>query len=382
MQLFGDYNRLYSNERHFCVMGEWAETLLHEQELLGVNIVSDGEVFRSGTLSVFFDNFYGYLAVSTGNYFLDDGRFRLPGTEAHHDLSSASFFRSGAQSRLGSIVLDRITPRFDSVSESIYAREARILGQYNKTTISQITLISPYQILRASWNRRLSTDAYPKKEDYLDDILDNYKPIIAEIERLGSQVIAIEDFAYQQVFNPTYNGILNADWETELFMESTAKMVSMIKKAKVAVVIRNMLEDSCDATPKYRTILRKLEPDYFFFRLNTGQDYALMEELPEKTKLMLNVISGRETKLDLPESMMAKIRSIAGILPLERIVLAPDFGAGWIATQTQDYGLHWRKLEQLVACARIVSEFGLGDKAEEELLGVHKRLLQQQKILK
>jgi len=81
-----------------------------------------------------------------------------------------------------------------------------------------------------------------------------------------------------------------------------------------------------------------------------GLDPEVLRALPRKV-ILLGVLDLGSGEAETPEVVAGRIRAALGVVPLERLVVAPDCGMKYLSRD-----LAFRKLEAMVAGARLVQE--------------------------
>jgi 5-methyltetrahydropteroyltriglutamate--homocysteine methyltransferase len=362
---FTDYDNLYNNPTALTVLEDYAKELILKQERIGLDIVNDGEVQRSGYFSVFYDSFDGYLPTAIPlPTILDDGRYwdhhrgqchRVWERPTRWSLNPAWF-------KYGAVIVDRLSRKRHLATESVYHHEARVMTRHASKPV-KLTMPSPYMIMRTSWHPTFSRDAYPTQQDYLDDIVRHYKPIIKDCEEGGIDIIQFDDDRITLLLDERLRDLLNMEREIDLFLSSLNELKSELRSAASAVHICRAVDHqqiSWSEADFLEMIFKNIQCDQISVALNdTPADLRPFSHFPSDSRLLFGIIYTHDYTLETLETMYQRLKSILAFIPIEHVILSSNCGFSPYARERQALALVWNKLSVLVRFAAVVNEAGL-----------------------
>lgn len=376
LNIFSDYDNVYSNDQYREIFDNYAKTLIQMQESTGIDVVNDGEIQRSGYFSIFYDCFNGYLPTNIGlPMFLDDGRYY----HYHHNKAykcwEHPFIWSNypAQQKYGSIVIDKIIPKYHGSWGSIFEIEATTIKKYaSKKT--KITMPSPYQIMRRSYHPEFSRSAYKSKEEYLSDIVYYYKIITKQIEEIGIDIIQFDDDVITLLLQEQLRHILNIEEEVFYYTSSCNEVFSNLSSAESAVhICRANKSLSWGNGRLISLILKSLNANQINLAFGDDpNDLLPLNDFPSGSSLLFGIIDSTDfNNLDEPGAMLHRLSNAAQYVTMNRIILTSSCGFSPFPAVRKGYELVLIKLSNLVAFRDAVNEHGLCEKAIESITPYH-----------
>ena len=365
---FRHYEQVYQNPAVLAILEEEATQIILTQERLGLDIVNDGEIQRSGYFSAFYDSFEGYLPTGiAGQTLLDDGRYW-----DHHRgqcyrvwEQPKAWGANPAWSKYGAVIVDKLTQKTGGFGKSVFYQEARLMKKIASKPV-KLTLPSPYQIMRRSWHPIFSRDAYPSQEQYLEDIIRQYKIIIEDCEHLGISVIQFDDDIITLLLDSRLRLLLRLEREIDLCVSSLNELFSHIHTAKSAThICRAIIHKDIPWSEAnfLEMMLKNLRCNQFSVALNdTGADLLPFKHFPVDTHLLFGVIYSNNYILESFDIMFGRLKSVMAYIPLDQIILTSNCGFSPYARARKGLTLVWNKLSQLVKFAAIINEAGLSEK--------------------
>ena len=366
---FRDYENVYRNPRALAVLEEEAKEIVLKQESLGLDIVNDGEIQRSGYFSVFYDCFDGYMPTGINvPTLLDDGRYW------DHHVGQAyrvweqpkAYGANPAWLKYGAVVVDKLARKSGDIGNSVFHREAQVMKKYASKVV-KLTMPSPYQIMRASWHPTFSRDAYSTQEEYLDDIVRHYKPIIEDCELLGIEVIQFDDDRLPMLLDSRLRQLLNLEREADLFINSSNQLFSHMRSAASAVHFCRSIDHKSipwSEAGLLERIIKTLRCDQFSVALNdTTADLEALKHFPAEARLLFGIIYSNDYTLETLDIMFRRLKSVMEYVSIEHIILTSNCGFSPYARERKLLPLVWNKLSQLVRFATVVNESGLSEEA-------------------
>jgi 5-methyltetrahydropteroyltriglutamate--homocysteine methyltransferase len=256
---------------------------IKDQEVAGVDVVSDGELQR--------DNMIDYFAE------------RLPGVQV--DLGSKrlyyDFYESVVRSKLaaGSLGL---------------ADEVRFLKRFTDHP-GKISLSGPHSLVK-----RIRNDFYPSEEAFALDLARVMNSELREMVRAGATHVQIDE--------PYYSGFPeDLPW--------ALKAVNAMVESVTANVTLHICYGNRYGKPSFEGSYRYLFPKILEAKVQTvslefarrgEDDLRLFKEFDAPFALGLGVIDVKTHDIESPGMVADRIRRALDIIPAERLVINPDCG--------------------------------------------------------
>jgi 5-methyltetrahydropteroyltriglutamate--homocysteine methyltransferase len=256
---------------------------IKDQEVAGVDVVSDGELQR--------DNMIDYFAE------------RLPGVQV--DLGSKrlyyDFYESVVRSKLaaGSLGL---------------ADEARFLKRFTDH-YGKISVSGPHALVK-----RIRNDFYPSEEAFALDLARVMNSELREMVRAGATHVQIDE--------PYYSGFPeDLPW--------ALKAVNAMVDSVTANVTLHICYGNRYGKPSFEGSYRYLFPKILEARVQTvslefarrgEEDLRLFKEFDAPFALGLGVIDVKSHDIESPGMVSDRIRRALDVIPAERLLINPDCG--------------------------------------------------------
>jgi len=187
---------------------------LKEQETAGVDVVSDGEQRRF--------SFLAFVSEKLPSFKI------IPATE----LMNKQALKFAKEMNLPTDVISQPVI-IDEVKRTvpIALDEFEFAAQQTKK-LMKVPLIGPYTLLINSWNRRLSSKAYPEPEDAVDDIARMLREEILELKNAGAYFVQLDEPGIGNFVDYRYTRFLLAlnEWKVRELEELHKLAVEMINK--------------------------------------------------------------------------------------------------------------------------------------------------------
>lgn len=279
-----DYLQRKLSRRDLEEMYEVArKAAIKDQEVAGVDVVSDGELQR--------DNMIDYFAE------------RLPGVQVDQNSKRLyyDFFDSVVRAKLatGSLGL---------------ADEVRFLKRFTERT-GKVSISGPHSLVK-----RIRNQFYPNEEAFALDMAKVMNSELREMVRAGATHLQIDE--------PYYSGFPeDLPW--------ALKAVNTLVEGVNANITLHVCYGNRYGKPSFEGSYRYLFPGVLEAKVHTvslefarrgEDDLRLFKEFDAPFKLGLGVIDVKTHDVESPGLVADRIRRALDILPAERLVINPDCG--------------------------------------------------------
>jgi len=256
---------------------------IKDQEVCGLDIVTDGELRR--------DNMIDYFAE------------RLPGVQTDH--TSKKFYYDFYDS----VVRGKLP-----MASLRLADDFRFLAAFTERS-TKFCVTGPHSLVK-----RIKDEYYKNEEAFAMDLARVMNMELKELARAGARHIQIDE--------PYYSG----------FPEDLAWGVKVLNTlvdgvdAKIALHVcygNRYGKPSWAGNYKYLfpTILEaKVQQLTLEFARRGGEDLELFKEFPNKFELGVGVIDVKTHEVETPEIVAERIRKALNFVPAERLLILPDCG--------------------------------------------------------
>lgn len=164
-----------SHETLAQVYDDAVELTIKEQELAGVDVISDGEQRRFSFLAYVAEKLPSFKLTSVEHYLNSEAKkwvqsMKLPTTVIKNPF-----------------IVGRIT-----LEKKMAIDEFEFAKRFTKKMI-KAPLIGPYTLLINSWNKKLCGDVYPSPEDAAKDICSLIREEISALSKAGASVVQLDE---------------------------------------------------------------------------------------------------------------------------------------------------------------------------------------------
>ena len=256
---------------------------IKDQEIAGLDIISDGELRR--------DNMIDYFAE------------RLPGVQIDH--ASKKFHYDFYDSK----VLGKLPMAPLGLVEDVKFLRA------NTDRATKFCVTGPHSLAK-----RIRNEYYPSEQEFAMDIAHVMNPELKAIAKAGAQVIQIDE--------PNYSGFPeDLPWGVKAL---NALVEGVDAKIAVHICYGNrygkpswegsyayLLPGILDANVQQLTLE---------FARRGGEDLKLFRELPPRLELGIGVIDVKTQAVETPHLVAERIRKALEVIPAERLFILPDCG--------------------------------------------------------
>lgn len=301
------------------------------QEHAGLDVLTDGEWGRKSYIGVIAELAHGFeLGVAS------DGR---PWT----------------------VAVAPLTPK----QPGFIANEVKFLKTITTRQIKS-TLPSPALLGERMWDPTKSTQAFPRRDDFVRACVPILRRELELIRDAGADIAQIDDPHLCLFVDPAVRAkYANPEAAAACAVEMINAVVSGVRGIKVAVHlcrragarVRGELAHGGGYGPLLRH-LNRLQVQHLTMEFTTPQvgDMAVFKELREDLEIGLGCVDVTPGRIDSAETIAARVRQALKFLAPERITLNPDCGfapgSGAVVSLDEAY----RKLSHEVEAARILRE--------------------------
>ncbi len=318
--------------------------ILKEQETAGVDIVSDGEQRRF--------SFLAFVSEKLPSLKI------IPAT----DLMNKQALKFAEEMNLPINVISQPVI-IDKVKRTVPLAldEFEFAAQQTKK-LMKVPLIGPYTLLINSWNRSLSSKAYPEPEDAVDDITRMLREEILELKRAGAYFVQLDEPGIGNFVDYRYTRFLLAlnEWKIrelgelhKLAVEMINKVVKGISGIKLGVHIcrgnwpakekdlswggyQNMVTDILEINAK-QLVLE--------FATKRAGTVDVFKEHRTDHEIGLGVIDVKSKRVEKPSEIVDQVEKAMKYFDASQIYLNPDCGFA--------SGRPWPVLNQETAFAKL-----------------------------
>jgi 5-methyltetrahydropteroyltriglutamate--homocysteine methyltransferase len=309
------------------------EQLIREQEEIGLQSVTDGELRREMWHWDFLAGLDGVQLIERG-----DG-VRFAGV---HTKSRAL------------VVTEKI-----GVTTAPMLDHFEFLRQRTKNT-AKMTIPSPAMLFSVArdWRPNLNQSIYATPTAAFDDLAAAYRSIIQQFYDAGCRYLQLDECNLPMLCDPSYHDQLRQRGDDpDLLIKQFSGLINASLKGRptdMSITIHTcrgnfqskwMAEGSYDAIAEY--LFGSLDVDGFFAEYDTDRSggFEPLRFLPRDKLVVLGLVSSKEGELESADKIKSKIEQASRYVDLSRLCLSPQCGfssseEGNVLTEDQQ----WRKL--------------------------------------
>ncbi|HAA70116.1 MAG: hypothetical protein CMJ70_23970 [Planctomycetaceae bacterium] len=215
----------------------------------------------------------------------------------------------------------------------IVAREAQFLKAAAEGQV-KACLPSPYLIGQRMWVPGVSEQAYPRREQFCEALIDPLRAELLAIRDMGVDVIQLDEPHLCVLVDPQVRARF-ADPEAEMAraVEWINAIVEGISGVRLAVHLcrRNWGRRGWGAAGGYEAILpyiQQLQVDQLMleFSIPVAGDVAILSELPASCLIGLGCVDVRFPEIESSEQIVQRVHGALEHVAPERLTLNPDCG--------------------------------------------------------
>lgn len=289
------------------------------QEAAGLSVVTDGEMRRLSFQTHFLEAVTGF-----GDWGLDAllwGDWH--GDDAVGDHSTARPEKIGVVEKL------RVR-RFISADEFIYLRD-------HTTKTPKINLPSP-SLFANFWSPDISSDAYPRLADFLEDVAEILQDEVIELARLGARYIQIDAPHYPLLISPETRAFYESrGWRADEWLEMGIALDNHVMSAASEVTFGFHLCRGNQASRwlvegGYDPIAEKIFGSIVAQRLLLEYDddrsgsFQPLRYVPDDKVVVLGLVSTKSGRLEDADAIIERIEDAARYHPKNQLALSPQCG--------------------------------------------------------
>jgi 5-methyltetrahydropteroyltriglutamate--homocysteine methyltransferase len=322
----------FSEDEYQRLMGQAVQSVVALQEAAGLDVVSDGEWWRKSYIGVIAELAHGFeLSVNPA-----DGR---PWT----------------------VVVDRLTPK----EPGFIAREVAFLKKLTNRDI-KATLPAPALLGERMWDAELSSKAYPKRDDFVQDCVPILRREIEALRDEGVSIIQVDDphlcLFVDQKIRESYD---DPDKAADFAVDMDNQVVAGFKDVRLAVHLcrragaraRGEAQHQGSFDPIMQQ-LKRLDVGHITMEFTTpgSGEMSVFRELAEDIEIGLGCVSTYPGEVDSVETIVGRVEQALQHVSAERITLNPECGFAPGSGAKVSIDEVYTKLKNEVAAAKILRE--------------------------
>lgn len=292
------------------------------QEAAGLLAVTDGEFRRA----------FWHVDFLTG----------FDGVEATQSDYSVSFKGKGGEIATTSSML--------SVTSTVKRSKPIMVDHFafvkaNTKAQAKICIPSPTYMHMRGGRKVVADDAYPDQEEFWSDMTAAYKAEIADYVSAGCTYLQLDDVSFANLCDTDIRAQAARDGlDPETLPETYARIISRIiedRPASLGVTMhtcRGNHNSMWMAEGGYEPIADAMfnlsGVDGFFLEYDTARagDFAPLRFVPKGKRVVLGLISSKESTLESKDDLKRRIDEAAKFVPLDQLCISPQ--CGFASTET------------------------------------------------
>ncbi len=342
------------SEKEFeLLLNDAIKLTIKEQELAGLDFITDGEQERT--------SFVGFVGQ------------RIPGMEVKHidvlNLRALELLKE-MKTQLTyyrAVVADKIR------DADLATEDYKKAKSFTEKPI-KVTLPAPYLVMRESWHRRLSRDAYPHPEDFGYEYAKVLRKNIGRLRDAGATLIQLDEpmlgdlteagekpdryhRALEKIYGQKYRG-----FKEEVRLAVDLANASLQGRPSGVKVVMHMDRWPNADSPFFNQGYERLLPDLLQTKVDQfaleytspgcGDPRALVKEFPKRMELAMGCVSVRDREVETPETIAERVERVVPILGPERVWLVPDCGFAPGMTRPFPRQVAFAKLKSMTEAAK------------------------------
>lgn len=334
--------------------------VIKAQEEAGTDIISDGEQRR--------DNFYSYVVEKLSGMklmklsdLLDYVKDRAGFEEVLRALDVPAFAIKSP------IAVDKIGKR-----DGLSLDELAFLKKHSDKKI-KIPIPGPYMLTRSAWFERLSSKAYPTREDMAKDVVAILREEILKLKEVGADFIQLDE--------PTLSQVVYGEESSQTFMcaaldtrkdpaEELEFAVRLMNETVAGISGVKLGVHVCRGnwSRKEKVLLKgnygPMLP--YLMRMNVNQlvlefatpragELEVFKEYRNEKEIGLGVVNPRTASVETPKAIVARVEEALRYFDPDEIYLNPDCGFGTFAERNVNTGwIATRKMKAISQAAEML----------------------------
>ncbi len=308
------------------LLSDATKLTIKEQELAGIDLVTDGEMSRTSFVS-----FVGQ---------------RIPGFELRSIESLNSRAREILKEMKTQLTYTRAVVTNEIQDAPITLEDYRRARHYTKKPI-KVTLPAPYLVMWETWHRSISKPYYPEPEELGSAYARFLRREISELKGAGVDFIQLDE--------PMLGDLTEAGEKPDRYHQVLERLYGQKyrgfrEEVKLAVDLANEALKGINATevgmhmdrwpnadsPYYDQGYERFLPDLLDIKVRQfvleyaspgcGDPKKIARALPRRMELAIGCVSVRDREVEKPETIAARVERVVPILGGNRVWLVPDCG--------------------------------------------------------
>lgn len=316
-----------SKEEYEEAVEDAIKLTVKEEELAGLDVITDGEMRRSSFVS-----FVGQ---------------KIPGFKLLHVTELKKDAREIMKREKAQLTLWRAICNGKLKDSVLAADELEYTKKVTKKDV-KVTLPSPYLIMWETWHKGVSDSYYKEPEDMAEDFAKILRKEVLRLKEKGASFIQLDEpmlgdlveasedkpdryrRVVELIHGQKYRGFKE---EVKLACQLVNSVIKGITGVRIGVHLdRWPNKDS----PFFNIGYEKLLPTLLEIKAKqfvleyaspgSGDPSMLASELPSDTEIGLGVVKVRDPKVEEPKEIVKAVQPVAKIMGAERVWLNPDCG--------------------------------------------------------
>lgn len=292
--------------------------LVSKQKGLGYHVITDGE-FRRATWHL--DFMWGFSGVG------------------HHKTKEGLPFH-GEQAMIDDTYL---TGKVSLEGEHPFVEHYRFVKALEDAdTVAKQTIPAPAQFLAQltmPFARANTAKYYDDTQELVDDLVEGYHRVIRQLYEAGCRNIQFDDCTWGMLVDPAAKGIYMTDEKglkkiQEQYLAINNRAIE--GKPEDLVINTHICRGNYHSTFASRgaydevaaVLFAKENVNAFYLEYDDARSggFAPLASVSGDKKVVLGLVTTKSPKLEVKESVIARIREAAKYVPLERLYLSPQCG--------------------------------------------------------
>jgi 5-methyltetrahydropteroyltriglutamate--homocysteine methyltransferase len=332
-----------------------------EEELAGLDVITDGEQRRTSFVSFVAQKIPGFKLV----YVTDINPQAMEIMRQHK--AQLTYWRA--------VAVDRIRDSIIALDEFQFTRSVT-------TKRIKVTLPSPYLIMWETWDQRYSRDVYPRPEDLAEDYVKVLRQEIIRLRDAGVDFIQLDE--------PMLGDLIEADPDKP---DRYRRVIELIHGQKYRgfknelALARDLINEAIKGidgvrigmhmdrwpnpdSPYYGVGYERLAPEVLDIKVKqyvleysspaSGDPVKFAELLPPDKELGLGVINVRSREVEDPQQVVKRVEPVERVLDPSRIWLNPDCGFSPGMYRKFERRIAFAKVRAMTEAAKILRQKYLG----------------------
>ena len=243
---------------------------------------------------------------------------------------------------------------------TLLGEEVEFLKSQTRKLI-KVTLPSPYLVVNRLWHPDFSREAYPTREDFLQDLLPIYKKEIKNLARLNIHILQFDDPWLCFFVDKNHRKIFKeVEKEIDFAVLSLNQVLEGASGIKTGLhLCRGNRRRQRYAEGGYEPIIDRLyrikvDQLALEFSIAEAGDLKIFKSHPTGKEIGLGVVDVRSRRIQSAEEIVKKVEKALKFLRPEQITLNPDCGFAPTATNPIPLDEPYLKLKEMVRAATLL----------------------------